>query len=154
MRILATIREYRLLLFLWRARLVRRAGRVRVLSMGGGVALPRARLGVLYSDTLSARDVAAGPRPTGSLTARLLGGGGSAPPRISTPALSFVRPCLGPRVRSLANSRLAPRRFPIQTKGMSILLTRLFGAHHDRTTLTCNHTLSPTLSGHTPQWLG
>ncbi len=120
-------------------------------------------LSILYSDTLSARDMGA-PRPMGSLTARVLGDGGSAPPRVSTLPSSFVSR-LGSRIRSLTGSsqqsptpwlRLAPsatpRRFPIQTKGMSTLLTRLFGVH-DRTTLIRNHMLSPTLSGHTPQWL-
>ncbi len=121
----------------------------------------------LFGHTLSERrGCASVPHPTGSLTARVLGDSGSAPPRVSTTLpSSFFSQCLGPRVRSLTGSsqqsptpwlRLAPlatpQRFPIQTKGMSIQLTRLFGLH-DRTTLTRNHTLSSTLSGHTPQWL-
>ncbi len=59
----------------------------RVLSRGF-LALPRARFGVLYSDTLSARDVVGSvPRPTGSLTVRVLMNGGSALPRVSTSLL-------------------------------------------------------------------
>ena len=54
-------------------------------GLGGfRLAHPRALCGVLYSDTLSARDVGWSPRPTGSLTARVLVNGGSALPRIST----------------------------------------------------------------------
>ena len=53
------------------------------------LAHPHARCGVLYSDTLSARDVGGGgvaviPRPTSLLTARVLVNGGSALPRVST----------------------------------------------------------------------
>ncbi len=62
-------------------------GWLRVAGSGLGDFLlshPRARCGVLYSDTLSARDVGWSPRPTGSLTARVLVNGGSALPRIST----------------------------------------------------------------------
>ncbi len=60
-----------------------------VLSKGFCLALPRVRFGVPYSDTLSARDVSfvLVPRPTGSLTARVLANGGSALPRVSTSSL-------------------------------------------------------------------
>ncbi len=96
-------------------------------------------LGVLYLDTLSERDVG-GLRPTGSLTARVLGDGGLVPPWVSTVPSSFVSQCQGSRVRSLTGSsqqspapwlQLAPSatpwRFPIHMKGMSTSLTRLFG---------------------------
>ncbi len=147
---------------------MRRPGRASraSLSRGFGWLSREIRIGVLYSDTLSARDVAFGPRPTGSLTATVLGDNGSAPPRVSTLTSSSVSRCLGPCVRSFTGSSqqspapwltlapsATPRRFPIQKKGMSTSLTRLFGVHQDRTTLTRNHTLSRTLSGHTPQWL-
>ncbi len=109
----------------------------------------------LFGHTLSERrGCASVPHPTGSLTARVRGDSGSAPLWVSTLPSSFVSQCQGLRVRSLTGSsqqRSAPRlrltpsatpwRFPIQTKGMSIPLTRLFGLH-DRTTLTRNHTLS------------
>ena len=45
-----------------------------------------------------------------------------------------------------------PQCFHIQTKGMSTSLTHLFGVRN-KTTLIQNHTLSPTLFGHTPQGL-
>ncbi len=58
-----------------------------VLSRGFCLALQRARFGVLYSDTLSARDMEFVPCPTGSLTARVLVNGGSALPWVSTSLL-------------------------------------------------------------------
>ncbi len=150
---------YSTISLLWHAHLVRH---VRVLSRGFGS--PVHGLGVLYLDTLSARDMG-GPCPTGLLTARVLGDGGSVPVWVSTLPSSFVSPCLGSRIHSLTGPsqqspapwlRPAPsatsRCFSIHTKGMSTLLTRLVGVH-DRTMLIRNHTLSPTLSGHTPQWL-
>ncbi len=58
-----------------------------LLSRGVSLSSPktraRARFGVLYSGTLSTRDVGV-PRPAGSLTARVIGNGGSALPRVST----------------------------------------------------------------------
>ncbi len=102
------------------------------------------------------------PHPMGSLTARVLRSGRSIPLRVSTLSSSFVRPCLGSRVHSLSSSsqqspvpwlRLTlsatPKCFPIQTKGMSTSLTRLFGVH-DRRTLTRSHTLSLSLCLVTP----
>ncbi len=55
--------------------------------------LSHTRFGVLYSDTLSARDVSfvLVPRPTGSLTARVLVNGGSALPQVSTSLLVLHR---------------------------------------------------------------
>ena len=94
------------------------------------------------------------PCPMGSLTARVLMDGGSAPLRVSTPSSSFVSRHLGPRVLSRTGSpqqdpapwlRLAPsatpRRFPIQTRGMFISLTRLLLVLN-KTTLRRNHSLS------------
>ena len=94
------------------------------------------------------------PRPTGSLTTRVLVDSGSAPPRVSTPSSSSVSRPLGPRIRSYTGSsqqdpapwlQLAPmatpRRFPIQTRGISIPLTRLLVALH-KTPLRPNQSLS------------
>ncbi len=82
--------------------------RVRASSRGfrvGSLARARSLLGVLYIRTHSQRETwVGGPRPTGSLTARVLGDSGSAPPRVSTLPSSFVSRCLGPRVRSLTGA--------------------------------------------------
>ncbi len=79
------------------------------------VGSPARGLGVLYSDTLSVRDVVGHPRPTVSLTARVLGDGGSAPPRVRTLPSSFVRLCLGSHVRSLSRLISAEPRAPAAT---------------------------------------
>ncbi len=79
-----------MILILWRRSLGFgwRWSRIAVSSRGFcSLALPCACFGVLYSDTLSARDVGLFPRPTGSLTARVLVNGGSALPRVSTSLL-------------------------------------------------------------------
>ncbi len=147
---------------------VRRAGRAcrAQACLGGFVWLSRARPRFfVLGHPLSERRGFSNPRPMGLLTARILGDSSSAPPQVSTHPSSFVRPYLGSHVSFATGPsqqspvpwlRLAlsaiPRRFPIQTKGMSILLTRLLGMH-DRTTLTRNHTLSPSLFGYTPRWL-
>ena len=57
----------------------------------GSPARARALRRSLFGHTLSERR-GARPRPTGSLTARLLGNGGSALPRVSTCLLLFTRP--------------------------------------------------------------
>ncbi len=133
--------------------------------LGVLLALPHSTSVLVLGHTLSKRHGFFGPRPTGLLTTGVLVDGGSVPPQVSTLPSSFVRPSLGSCVRFPSGPsqqspapclRLAlsatPRCFPIQTKGMSTSLTRLFGVH-DRTTLTCNHTLSPSLFGHTPRLL-
>ena len=66
-----------------------------------------ARCGVLYSDTLSARDVGV-PRPTGLLTARVLVNSGSALPRVSTRLL--LLPVLRRSYLGLCSSPLTPAR--------------------------------------------
>ena len=137
---------------------------MRVLSRGfGSLALPCALLGVLYSDTLSARDVGFWSMPHRFAYCKSPRGR-----RFGSPAGQYSFLVLRQSVPSPGSSqqspapwlRLAllatPRCFPIQTKGMSTSLTHLFGVHHDRTTLTHhdrttltrNHTLS--LFGHTP----
>ncbi len=116
----------------------------------------RARCGVLYSDTLSARDVGV-PRPTSLLTARVLGNGGSAPPRVSTRLLLPVlhRSYLGLRSSPLAPAHISraphsgcdsppqvlPGVSPFQTQGVSISLTRLLLVIHN-TTPTRHHSSS------------
>ena len=93
---------------------------LRVGSCLGGFWLSRARASAFFIRTHSQRETWAllFPRPTGSLTARVLGDSGSAPPRVSTPSSSFVSRHLGPRVRSHTGSsqqspapwlRLGPR---------------------------------------------
>ncbi len=104
----------------------------------------------------STRDVVhAGPRPTGSLTARVLGNGGSALPRVRTCLLLLTRPpsvitwdCassfaparLSRAPRSGCNSPLRPLPSvsPFQTQGVSVSLTRLLLVVHN-TTLTRHH---------------
>ncbi len=108
------------------------------------------------------------PRPTGSLTARVLGNSGSAPPQVSVwgvhplfplhPSSSVVpwdcassfaparlsrAPCSG------CNSppRALPAVSPYQTQGVSISLTRLLLVVHNLT-LTRHHS-SRTSYGHT-----
>ena len=140
-------------ILVWRPWVVVRRMR-RVLSRGF-CWLSRARASVFFIQTHSQRETwRVGPCPTGSLTARVLGDSGSAPPWVSTPPSSFVSRHLGPRVRSHTGSsqhspmpwlRLppsaTPRHIPIQTQGMSTSLTRLLVAFH-KITLRRNHTLS------------
>ncbi len=72
----------------------------------GFLALPCVRFSVLYSDTLSVRDVGLVPRPTGSLTARVLVNGGSALPRVSTSLLVF-RPSSPGSARPLSHQLIS-----------------------------------------------
>ena len=87
------------------------------LGVSSSQALPRALRRSLFGHTLSERRGTYRSTP-GSLTARVLGDSGSAPPRVSTPSSSFVSRHLGPRVRSHTGSsqqspapwlRLGPR---------------------------------------------
>ena len=112
-------------IIVWRASLSGVGVARRVLSRGF-LALPHACFGVLYSDTLSARDVGLVPRPTGSLTARVLMNGGSALPRVSTSLLVLrqwspgtARPLshrlvsAEPRALTATRPLATPRHFPI-----------------------------------------
>ncbi len=120
----------------------------------------RARCGVLYSDTLSARDGGI-PRPMSLLTARVLVIGGSALPQVSTCLLLFsssVSRHLGLRSSPLTPARLSraphsgcdsppwplPGVSPFQMQGVCISLTRLLLVIHN-TTLTRHHSSSPCL---------
>ena len=132
----------------------------------GGFRLTRARMrfGVLYLGTLSARDVGSIPRPTGSLTARVLGNGGSAPPRVSTCVYLLLVLCQSSPGTALVSSRtgssqqnpalwlrLAPSatpRFFRISDARRVYLVDSFIAHDPQYNA---HTTSliPTLSGHT-----
>ena len=122
----------------------------------------------LFLGTLSARDWVPVPRPTGLLTARVLGNSGSAPPQVSVwgvcclfssylsssvvpwdCASSFAPARLSRAPRSGCDSppRPLPGVSPYQTQGVSISLTHLLLVIHNLT-LTRNHSfLAP--SGHT-----
>ncbi len=98
---------------LWRPRRRSGASRASGLSLSRGFVGSPTRARSLFSaflifgQTLSERRGV--PHPTGSLTARVLGDGGSAPLRISTLPSSFVGRCLGLRARSLTgSSQLGP----------------------------------------------
>ncbi len=130
------------------------------------MAFLRARCGVLCFWVHSQRETwARVPRPTGSLTARVLGNSGSAPPQVSiwgvvsshssssvVPwdcASSFAPARLSRALRSGCDSPLRPLPgvSPCQTQGVSISLTRLLLLGYNLT-LTRNHS-SHASSGHT-----
>ena len=157
-----------LLYILWRAsRSASLAGRVRRVLSRGFCWLSRARAlswHSLFGHTLSERCGCSTPRgfaycksPRGRRFSSPVGQYCSHALRQSLSGIARPFPhrlvSAEPRALRLGPAPSAtPWRFRIQTKGMSTLLTRLFGVR-DRTTLIRNHTLSPTLSGHTPQWL-
>ena len=79
-----------------------------VLSRGFSLSwLTCARCGVLYSSTLSERRGLTFPRPTGSLTARVLRNRGSAPPRVSIWGPTLL---IRPRQSSPGTARLVSHR--------------------------------------------
>ncbi len=114
---------------LWRASRSEVGVARQVLSRVFCLALPHLRFSVLYSDTLSARDVGfvLVPCATGSLTARVLVNSGSALLRVSTSSLVLrqsspgtVRPLshwlvsAAPRILTVTHPSATPRCFPIQ----------------------------------------
>ena len=131
----------------------------------GGFRLTRARAhGVLYSGTLSAREMGLVPCPTGSLTARVLGNDGSALPWVSTCLSPLLILCQSSPGTALVSSRTGssqqspvlrlrltpsatPQCFPI-SDAMRVYLVDSFIARGPQYNA---HTTSLilTLSGHT-----
>ncbi len=107
--------------------------------------LSRARASAFFIRTHSQRETWAllFPRPTGSLTARVLGDSGSAPPRVSTPSLSFEL-----RQSSPGTARPFPHRL-VSAEPRALAATRPLG-HSPANAQTKSLALTPfghTLSG-------